>query len=94
MKLVFSDRAEADLEEIGNYVALDNPLRALSFIAELRSACARLSAFPEAAPLRPELGKGLRGQPHGRYLIFYRVSGEVLRIERILHGNRLFLDPD
>ncbi|SDM65103.1 type II toxin-antitoxin system RelE/ParE family toxin [Maricaulis salignorans] len=94
MKLVFSDRAVADLEEIGDYVALDNPLRAMSFIAELRSACARLSAFPEAAPLRPELGEGLRGQPHGQYLIFYRIADGVMRIERILQGNRLFPEAD
>tara|TARA_R110002051_G_scaffold315152_1_gene393151 strand:- start:65674 stop:65928 length:255 start_codon:yes stop_codon:yes gene_type:complete len=83
-----------DLEEIGDYIALDNPLRAMSFIAELRSACARLSVFPEAAPLRPDLGEGIRGQPHGRYLIFYRVADGALRIERILQGNRLFPDPD
>ncbi len=94
MKLVFSDTAEADLEEIGDYIALDNPLRAISFIEELRLQCARLLAFPEAAPARPELGKGLRGQPHGRYLIFYRVTGDDLRIERILQGSRLFADPD
>jgi toxin ParE1/3/4 len=94
VKLVFSDMAEADLEEIGDYIALDNPLRAMSFIAELRSHCAQLLLFPEAAALRQELGEGLRSQPHGRYLIFYRVAEHSVRIERILQGNRLFPDAD
>ena len=94
MKLVFSDRAEADLEEIGDYIALDNPLRAISFLAELRDQCEKLRAFPEVAPLRPELGVDVRGLPHGRYLIFYHVTEGALRIERILQGNRLFPDPD
>tara|TARA_R110000868_G_scaffold6550_9_gene37132 strand:- start:4218 stop:4502 length:285 start_codon:yes stop_codon:yes gene_type:complete len=93
VKLVFSDMAEADLEEIGDYIALDNPLRAMSFIAELRSSCAELLLFPEAAALRPELGVGIRSHPHGRYLIFYRAAEDTLRIERILQGNRLFPDP-
>jgi toxin ParE1/3/4 len=38
-RLVFSPRAEADLEEIGDYIARDNPARAISFLDELRAHC-------------------------------------------------------
>jgi len=60
MQFRFSRRAEADLEEIAAYIARDNPARAVSFIRELRQHCQHLLTFPEAAPLRPELGVGVR----------------------------------
>jgi plasmid stabilization system protein ParE len=60
MQFRFSRRAEVDLEEITAYIARDNPVRAVSFVRELREHCRRLVAFPEAARLRPELGEGVR----------------------------------
>jgi plasmid stabilization system protein ParE len=36
MTLVFSPKAAEDLEEIGDYIARDNPQRAVSFIEEYR----------------------------------------------------------
>ncbi len=38
--------AEADLEAIGDYIAGDNPTRAISFTAELREKCAALADMP------------------------------------------------
>jgi plasmid stabilization system protein ParE len=35
MKLVFSSSAEGDLEEIGSYIAKDDPERAVTFIKGL-----------------------------------------------------------
>ena len=32
MSLVFSPLAESDLEDIGDYIAMDNPTRAIEFI--------------------------------------------------------------
>ena len=42
MRVAVSPLAERDLETIGDYIAEDNPLRALSFIAELRAQCATI----------------------------------------------------
>jgi len=39
MRFRFSRRAEADIEEVGDYIARDNPARAVTFIAELRARC-------------------------------------------------------
>ena len=88
MRLVLSRRAAADLEEIGDYIAQDNPLRATTFVEELASHCERLTRYPDIGTARPELGEGLRVMPHGRYLIFYRPRDGALRIERILHSAR------
>lgn len=88
MRAAFSRRAERDLEEIGDYIAQDDPRRALSFIAELRVRCARIAEAPLAFSPRPELGSDLRSSPHGRYVIFFRPSSSGVLIVRILHGAR------
>ena len=50
-RLVLSPRAQLDLEEIGDYTARDNPVRAISFLDELKRHCERISAMPGAYPL-------------------------------------------
>jgi toxin ParE1/3/4 len=87
-RCVFSRLAEADLEAIGDYIANDNPRRALSFVRELRSRCQAIGGHPRAAPLRPELGRGVRMVVFGAYLIFYRHRPDRVVIERVLHGAR------
>jgi len=88
MRLVFTPLAEADLEAIGDYIARDNPGRALTFIRELRGRCERITDMPRAAPLRPELGAGVRVVTFGRYLICYAERDGQVVIERIVHGAR------
>jgi len=39
-------KAVADLEAIGDFIAVDNPARAVSLIDELRAVCARIAATP------------------------------------------------
>jgi toxin ParE1/3/4 len=88
MRLRFSRQAERDIEEIGDFIARDNPRRAVTFIAELRDRCRRIVEFPRAAPLRPALGKGVRCVVFGRYLIFYVAHARLLEVRRVLHGAR------
>jgi toxin ParE1/3/4 len=85
--VIFSDRAKADLETIGNHIALDNPLRAVTFIQELRSDCLRLRTMPERHPILERYqSSGVRRHVHGRYLIFYRISQDAVEILHVLHG--------
>ena len=37
MKVIFTKQAENDLEQIADFIALDNPIRALSFIKRVRA---------------------------------------------------------
>jgi toxin ParE1/3/4 len=76
------------LEEIGDFIAIDNPERAVSFVAEIRSRAKDLLAFPQAGPVRDSLGEEMRVLPVGDYLILYRIADHAIRIERILHGRR------
>ena len=83
-----SPLAEVDLLEIGDYIAHDNPARAESFIGELLDQTDKIARMPTGYPLRDELLPGLRMCPHGRYILFFRIVGQAVRIERILHGAR------
>ena len=84
----FTARAEADFEAIADYIALDNPRRAASFVRELRHRCERLADQPRANRLREEFGPGVRGAVQGSYLILYTERRDVLAIERVVHGAR------
>ena len=88
MQVIFSPAAEQDLEDIGDYIARDNPARALTFIREIREHCRSIVIAPRAAPLWPELGDNIRMVPHGRYLILYSLLDDTVRVERVLHGAR------
>ncbi len=86
--LRFSRRAHTDIEEIGNFIARDNPARAATFVRDLRSRCRQIVEFPDAAPLRPELGNDVRLVPFGRYLILYVATPQAIEIGRVVHGAR------
>ena len=88
MQVIFTVQAEHDLEEIGDYIAADNPSRAVSFVQELRAHCAKIAAAPLAYAARPELGDDIRGCTHGRYLILFQPARDAVLIVRILHGSR------
>lgn len=88
MDVVFSPAAVQDLEEIGDYIARDNPVRAVTFIREIREHCNLIASATTAAPLWPELGDNIRMVVHGHYLIFYTAADAEVRIERVLHGAR------
>lgn len=98
MRVVFSRLAEADLEAIGDYIAADNPKKAVAFIKKMQRRCDALATAPDAHPLRPELLDGVRACIHGKYIIFYRHIGREIVIDRILHGARdiagLFKRPE
>ncbi|WP_218959696.1 type II toxin-antitoxin system RelE/ParE family toxin [Cupriavidus sp. IK-TO18] len=84
--------AEAELEAIADYIARDNPRRALSFVQELRDRCLSLADMPLAFPLVPRYeDRGVRHRVHGNYQIFYRVVGdppERIDVLHVLHSAR------
>ena len=87
-RLIITPLAECDIEDIGDYIATDNPDRAVSFIAELRGQCRKIALSPQAYRLRRELGNDIRSCAHGNYVIFFNHDEKDVRILRILHGAR------
>jgi toxin ParE1/3/4 len=88
MRLEFSRFVESDLEAIGDYIAQDNPKRAVSFIREMRERIRAVGENPLIYRVRPEIGEGARMAVVGRYVILFRVVGEIVRIERVVYGGR------
>jgi len=87
MILEFSGEAESDLEQIADYIAEHNPLRAMLLIRELRRKCEELVDSPHGFALVPRYENyGIRRRVHGNYLIFYRVETGKVVIIHILHG--------
>lgn len=86
MRLVFQPQAERDLEGIGDYIAADNPARAVTFIRELRSHCHRIGQNPLGYRLRPDIAAGVRSAAHGRYAVYFTIGSDAVTVIRILHG--------
>lgn len=88
MKLRLSPLAEHDIENIGDYIAQDNPLRTVSFVEELYQQCLSINESPNIYRERPELGEKIRACSYGRYLIVYSIHDVEVRVERVLHSSR------
>jgi toxin ParE1/3/4 len=98
MIVVITEAAEADLEAIGDWIAADNPSRALTFVLELRDRCEALAHAPRAYPLVPRYEHfGVRRRSYRDYLIFYRITADRIEVLHVLHGARdyeLILFPE
>jgi len=87
-RLRFTESAERDLADIGNFIARDNPISAARFVSRVEEQCQLLAAHPLLGRPRDELVPGLRSLPLGRYVIFYRALDDGAEIVRVLHGAR------
>ena len=85
-------KAIADIEAIGDFIAADDPARAVSFIDELMALCGRIAERPRAFQRRDDLASGLRQAVHDRYVILFPVDADGVVIERIVHGARRLED--
>lgn len=89
MSVVFNirwtKRALHNLDEIGTYIAQDNPNRAQSFVQEIVDKATLLRAFPGMG--RPGRVPGTRELVvHKNYILPYRVKADVVQILRVLHA--------
>jgi plasmid stabilization system protein ParE len=87
MIVVLTNEAEADLEQIGDWIARDNPMRAVTFVQTLRAKCLGLGDVPLGFPLVPRYERsGVRRRPFRDYLIFYLVNGDSVEVLHVLHA--------
>ena len=95
MRVIFTQAALKDLDDILNYLQTNFPTLIEPFERRIQATVARLSKWPESAPLTVER-PGLRAASLVRYpyRIFYRVSDEMIEIIRIRHTSRAPLDED
>ena len=87
MKVTLLPEAEADLDDIWYYVALDDPGAATRTIDTILARLRVLVRFPGAGREREDLYPGLKSWPINNYVVFYTVNDDI-RVARILHGHR------
>ena len=83
-----TENAVADLDEIWDYIAKDNPDAADRLIRNIESKCRRLALSPLIGRPREMLSPGLRSFAMGNYVIFYQPEDYGILVMRVLNGAR------
>ena len=86
-QVFFTTAADADLDGIIDYIAEDNPLRAIEFVSELQE---RIYSLLREFPLSGNLYQGSRYQVFDNYVVVYDVdeSAEEVYILLVTEGHR------
>jgi plasmid stabilization system protein ParE len=88
-EFVLHPDACADLEEIWEYIAVDNQDAADRFLEEIYQAIRALVPFPHQGHIRSDLtSRPLRFHPARDFLIAYVPTEKPLIVIAILHGRR------
>jgi toxin ParE1/3/4 len=91
MKLYWTRRAVDDLEEIGRYIAADNPKAAVKLVARLRLGARNALGSPLANRMVPELSReDVREVLDGNYRVVYQVFPDRLVVLTVFEGHKLF----
>jgi toxin ParE1/3/4 len=91
-RLEWSIFAQADRNAIFDYIEADSPRAAIAVDARIREQVATLTRFPQSG--RPGRIEGTRELVISRtpYIAVYRITGDIVRILRVLHGARRWPD--
>ena len=92
-RVAFADTAEEGLLNIVDYIALDNPVRAVSFVGELTVSVRKMfSAFPYSGKVVEDLGfeQEVRVWPYGDYNSYYHVieDKQLVEVLFVFHAGR------
>jgi len=91
MNYHISRQADADISQICDYIAKDNPDAAELIDNRIHDAIQRLARFPGLGHIRPDVtDKRYLFWAEGKYVIAYRLEDEELVVIRVLHGARDF----
>ena len=88
---ILSEKADRDLEEIFDYTLANFGLnQTIEYIESIHYTCEKLTSQELMGISRPEIEVGMRSLVHRHHILFYKInlSEKVIRIERIIHGNR------
>lgn len=92
MKLTWSAFALSDRDGIFSHIETDNALAAAALDERIASAAQRLRDFPESGRSGRIAGTRelvVTGTP---YIAAYQITGETIRILRVLHGAQQWPD--
>jgi addiction module RelE/StbE family toxin len=85
----FSPEAQADLDEIADFIARDDPDAAESWIERLIDRAERLAFAPRAGRVVPEVrDKTIREVTVGNYRLVYRLEATRVLVLTVFEGHR------
>jgi plasmid stabilization system protein ParE len=88
-RFVLTKAARADLDEIFDHIARDNPNAASRVLEKLRQAMQLLARSPEIGHHRRDLAsEPVRFWSVYSYLVIYRAEVRPIQIVRVLHASR------
>jgi len=88
-RVILTQHAQKDLEQIYFYIAADSIKNAANFVFELEEKIYSLDTFPERQPLIAEnefFATEYRHLIYKKYRIIYRISENAVFILRVVHG--------
>ena len=93
LEIRYLPTAENDLDDIFDYIMMDNPSAAVSILEKFNHSISQLAFNPELGVVSKDdrLKKmGYRILIIGKYLVFYVVKANIIQIRRIIHGARQY----
>lgn len=94
MRIVWSEQALSDVQEIRDFIARDAPYFAELFVDRIFEAVERLTNYPLSGRVVPEFRRAdVREVLLGSYRIVYRVREDAVSIATVFHTARL-LGPE
>jgi addiction module RelE/StbE family toxin len=90
MKIFWTKEALLRLQEIDEYISIDNPVVAIEFVDKLISLAETLIDNPEKGRIVPELSlENIRELLHKNYRIVYLIKKNSLDILTVFEGHQL-----
>ena len=88
MTLEIAPQVDHDLDEIVTYIARASTAHGERLIQAIYTEIATIARSPLLYRLRPDVGRDARIAIVGQYVILFFVTGSIVRVERVVHGNR------
>jgi len=92
MRVSWTRPAARDLEEIGDYIARENPAAAARTIERIRDRVRNLSGFPHSGRRGRAPGTRELDIPSTPFIVGYRVDRDRIDILAVFHGARRWPD--
>ena len=88
-QLNWTESALSDLNEIAEYIAIENPVAARKLVQGVFSSVGRLEQYPSSGRVPPELeGSRYREVVFGPCRIFYRHTNDQVQVLYVMRSER------
>lgn len=94
LQLRYSKRSRTDLEAIWNFIATSSEENAEAVLERLYVKIEQLRSQPLKGHRRDDLRRGIRCVNSDGFMVFYRCTSVLVRVDRIIHHSRHLPDID